>query len=319
MACRDRPEARGDGIIERYFSLVSGFGLDVSLLEDRVPLLLAAACLLRLREAGSPDELVRSTLAASSAIETHPGWLEIHGRSLRLVLAAILVANQLDPVRFVTERSGLFKSFESLEVDRSPVHRSLAMLALRLTGGDTPIQHGQINRVQSVYLQISGRHPMIADARLLAVCGLLIARGDASELLGRRVNAVYRLLRRRAGLSWGLPLLSASTVLATSAFEPEAIATRVRELAQALRYAGLTTGESTYEEIAVLTLLALPVGRIAERVRRYQSRIEAHFGWREFVPIAFVLAVDLLLADCVTTDPRLGALVDLKLALDVIA
>jgi hypothetical protein len=268
---RGSPTRAPAELVSRYAELEGAFELDLAEFGHRGPYRLAAACLLRFPDELAPTELAARTLATSGAIARHPAWLGAQGPALRLVLAAILVAHDRSATAFVDELGGLHDAMESARVHYSPVHRTLAVLALRLgvselrasdpyrESRERELSEADVVALQAVYAAIRSHHFWLTNERLVPICGYLAPLGQEPAALGRKTTSIYSALRKRPKLRRGRPLLAAAATLASSELEPDAVSERVTELDAKLPSIGVEIGVREYGKLAALALLALPV------------------------------------------------------------
>ncbi len=160
-------------------------------------------------------------------------------------------------------------------------HIVAAMLVRRGLEIDQPLE--QVDRVRGLFRaeklkmrEILARwkkdHPWLTGIGDYPMAALYAARGVSPETIGHRVESIYQALRRERQSS-GDSLQLASHLLAISDLDPTQAARSFAGLRRALKAAGIRTGSSQYDEVALLVLMEDDPSAVAERMAGAVARL----------------------------------------------
>ncbi len=300
--------------LARYRELYAALAEPASWLSDKVPLRLAAVCLLT--TPGDAALLAASLRRRDADLRVRLGWLSSVAPSVRLLLSAQMVKYGDDPDAFVDEVERVREMFRAVELRRSSVYEAVAVLVLRRVNAGGPISLAQVERLRDIYNAMKHHHWFLTGPEDLPACAVLVGRPEDPATIGAGTDAIYRALHERADLWRGNSLQTAANLLYLAGVEPTTIAERYALLLAGFREAGTRIGQGEYDELAILCFLARPVERIVSVVAEFRERLrEGTFtpGKAE----ALNLAASLAFVQLAGQDGDLGQIADAKLLLDM--
>lgn len=300
--------------LARFIELHTALDSERKWLHDRVPLRLAAVCLIT--TPGPADSLAAATRRRDADLRARFGWLTGVTAPISLLFAAQMVKYGDNPEAFVDEVERVRGMFRAVDLRRGGVYEALAVLVLRQFLGGKPIELPHVERLRDIYEAMKRHHWFLTGPEDFPACAMLVGRDEDAATIGAGTDAIYRALHDRAHLWRGDPLQTAANVLYLSGVEPATIADRFALLLAGFREAGVRIGQEQYDELAILCFLAWPVERIVASVLGFREQLLAALPWVG-KPTALSLASSLAFVRVSGSDGALGPLADAKLLLDM--
>ena len=301
--------------LARFAEIYAALDTESTWLGDKVPLRLAAVCLIT--TPGEPGHLASATRRRDADMRSGLGWLSSVTSAVRMLIAAQLVKHGDDPVTFIDEVERVRALFRAAKVRRDAVYETLAVLVLRrVLGEHQRIEASHIERFHAIYEAMKRRHWLLTGPEDFPACAMLLARTEDPEAIGAGTDAIYQALHRQADLWRGDALQTAANVLYLSGVEPAIIAERFAQLMAGFRTGGARIGQEQYDELAILCFLPWPLERIVETVMDFRAQLlatQAGIGKDG----ALNLAASLAFIRIAGQDSALGPLADAKLLLDM--
>ena len=209
---------------------------------------------------------------AANRIKKKAGAFGTLNSPTRHIVAAMLVRRGLEidqPLEQVDRVRGLFRA-EKLK--RGGIHEALAALLLVLQAGEREVDVWTVRRMREILARWKKDHPWLTGIGDYPMAALYAARGVSPETIGHRVESIYQALRRERQSS-GDSLQLASHLLAISDLDPTQAARSFAGLRRALKAAGIRTGSSQYDEVALLVLMEDDPSAVAERMAGAVARL----------------------------------------------
>lgn len=307
----------GDGAfdpLERFAELHGALEEERTWAGDKVPLRLAAACLIT--TPGEAGDLASVTRSHDAALRRRIGWFSTVSGSVRILIAAQIVKHGDDPDLYYDEVERVRAMFRAARLRQGNVYEFLAVLVLRRVLGGRPIEVGHVERFRAIYEAMKRHHWWLTGPDDFPACAMLVARDEDPAAIGAGTDAVYQALHQRADLWRGEALQTAANVLYLSGAAPLEIADRFALLVAGFRAAGVRIGQQQYDELAILCFVPWPVERVIEVVLEFRERLRASVRWL-FKADALNLAASLAFIRLAGADGSLGPLADAKLLLDM--
>ncbi|MCY1060344.1 DUF4003 family protein [Nannocystis sp. SCPEA4] len=298
--------------LARFDELLTALDAGRGWMQDKVAIRLAAITLLV--TPGDAKRIAASTRTASAVLGERLGWFSGVDESVRLVIAAQLVKADDYADAFVDELERVRGMFRADGLRRGGVYEVLAVLVLRRLFGTIEPEH--VERLHNIYDAMKAHHWWLTGPEDFPACAMLSARPEEPAAIGTGTDAIYKALHEQAGLSRGDPLQTAAHILYLGGVEAPVIVERFSGLLTAFRAAGAKIGTSEYDEVAILSFVALPAATIVATVRELEAGLRARLKWlgeRD----ALSLGASLAFVRLVGASGELGALADAKLLLDM--
>jgi hypothetical protein len=299
--------------LARFAELYAALEAHRRVLQDRVPLRLAAICLLT--TPGPADQLALATRRIDAALDRRISWYHAFSESVRIVIAAQLHKHDDDPDSYMDEVVRVRSLFRAVGLRQGGAYEFLAVLVLRRVLA-RPVDRADVERFQAIYEALKRHHWWLTGPEDFPACAMLVARPEAPANIGAGTDAIYRALHRRADLWRGDPLQTAANVLYLADVPADELAERFALLMTGFRGRGVTIGQDQYDELAVLCFLAWPVDKIVEVVAEFRDRMRSTLPWLGRAD-ALSLAANLAFVRLAGRDGLLGSLADLKPLLDM--
>lgn len=247
-----------------------------------------------------PAETARLIAAAAQVLRERSGWYSDLSTSQRFVVAAVLVADGIDPLRFLHELDADHGIFRDLEVRHGGHYETLAILILRHLDQGRPLARWRVERLKLLYEGLKGYHWWLTGPDDLPACACLTAVPGDPDRVAAVVDQHYRQLHHR-GFARGNHLLIASSLLALGGREPGDAVERFAAIAESLGRAEASVWHQDYEAIAMLAMLDQEPDLVASRHREVLTRFAALqpplAGQAAINLAAHLVAIDLLRSD----------------------
>jgi hypothetical protein len=299
---------------ERFIALDAALEALRGVFADQAPQRLAAIALVLIDE--PPETLAAQIHALSEALGKALPWYSAVTPQFLMVLAAV-VRRRGDEVPALTEQSAAVGELMRQHGMRwAPSQSLISAIALRMQLGAAPISPALIDRMREIWDHMRRHHPWLTGADDWPSCALLATRPGTPAELALRAHEIYEALREHAGGRRGQSLQAASNMLALVDATPTQLAERYAELRAGFEAADISVSYSTYADVAGLCLLPRAAKSVVEMVVHDHARLCEHLRWHEQF-YAFGCACNLALIHAAARDEQLGALVDVKLLLDI--
>ena len=301
--------------LARFTEIHAALDVERKWLGDKVPLRLAAVCLIT--TPGEPALLASATRRRDADLRSGLGWLCNVTGAVRMLIAAQMVKHGDDPVTFIDEVERVRALMRAAKVRRDAVYETLAVLVLRrVLGPQQRIEAAHIDRFHAIYEAMKRHHWFLTGPEDYPACAMLLARDEDPETIGDGTDAIYKALHDRADMSRGDALQTAANVLYLAGVEPTVIADRFAQMTNGFRDGGARIGQEQYDELAILCFLAWPVERVIETVLGFRTQLLETQKWIG-KDSALNLAASLAFIRIAGQDSALGPLADAKLLLDM--
>lgn len=300
--------------LARFVELHAALEAERSWADDKVPLRLAAVCLIT--TPGEAVALASTTRRHEAALGQRLGWFSTVSRSVRILIAAQIVKHGDDPDLYYGEVERVRAMFRAAGLRSGHVYEFLAVLVLRRVLGGQAITAAHVERFRAIYEEMKRHHWWLTGPDDFPACAMLVGRDEDPATIGAGTHAIYEALHERADLWRGDPLQTAANVLYLSNMSPVEIAERFALLVAGFREGGARIGQQQYDELAILCFLPWPVERVVEVVLGFRARMRDAVRWL-FKADALNLAASLAFVRLAGADGNLGPLADAKLLLDM--
>ncbi|MEM6990138.1 MAG: DUF4003 family protein [Myxococcota bacterium] len=298
---------------DRFAELYAAFDADRGMLGDRMPLRYAAVTML-----ASPHpaaELAATVRAQDKQLADNLGWFSNIGGSIRIMIAALLVKSGDSAPAFLAEAQRVQTLFRAAKIRRGSIYEVIAILVMRIRSG-APIRDEDVDRFKAIYEELKRYHWFLTGPDDFPACAILVGQPGTPEVIGAKIEAIYRALHKHSDLWRGESLQTAANILYLSGLEPMEIAERFRKITEAFRAAGVRIGQAEYDEVAILCFLARPVEGIVKSVVDGRDRMRANLkGVTK--SMAFSLGTSIAFVRLVAGHENLGPLADAKVLIDM--
>ena len=300
--------------LERFVALHDALDAGRGWFGDRVPLRYAAVTLLTTD--GEPEPLAASVRQMHEALAGRLGFWSGVAPPVRMLLASQLVKHGDSAEAFIAELDRIREQFRAAGVRRGGVYEVLGVLVLRRVLRGQPVESEHVARFKAIYSELKRHHWFLTGPDDYPACAMLVGQPGEPRVIGDEIEAVYQALRTDAALWSGEALQTAANVLYLTHMAPTEVAGRFAELAAGFKAAGYRVRQPDYDEIAVLCFLATPADKIIATVMGYLHQMRDRLSWVS-KRMGLSLAASLAFVRLVDGDPRLGAVADAKLLLDM--
>lgn len=301
--------------LTRFAELHQALDAERTWLQDKVPLRLAAVCLIT--TPGDPTELAAAIRRNDAALSARVNWLNsVLSDSVRILIAAQLVKHGDEPDRYLDEVERVRAMFRAADLRQGYSYEYLAVLVLRQVLGGRAVESHHVDRFRAIYQAMKRYHWFLTGPEDFPACAMFVGRPADPAEIGAGTDAMYRALHEHADLWRGEQLQTAANVLYLGGLAPREAAERFALLMTAFRAAGARVGINQYDELAILCFLPWPVEKIVEVVMQFHDHLRGTVSWLGKAE-ALSLAVGLAFTRLAGSERALGPLADAKLLLDM--
>jgi hypothetical protein len=257
--------------------------------------------------------LVERLEGAADELKANAGWSSPLKSSIRYPLAALILKKGARVSAVHGRVREVREAFRERKMPKGGLHEILAALILALHHGGGRVPVGSIDRVQRILSSWKEDHPWLTGKDDYPMAALHAVRDEGVEEGTRRVEAIYRALRK-AGFRRGNQLQLASHMLAVGSGGPDRAARRFGALVKAFRDRSWRTTTSRYDEVAILCLCPGSPTELAREVLATMKRLREAARPRPSKDIAFSLATGIVLAARARQQAGLAAAGDIAAA-----
>jgi hypothetical protein len=210
---------------------------------------------------GGPEEVAERIHVIADGLRAHAPWWSALQSPLRYVIAALAVQSGDDPKAFEAEIQRLQELYRALHIRRGDIHEIVSMVLLRIGAHRQPVGVERVRRFHELYRQLKSRHWWLTGPHDLSACAVLIDLPGTPEAIGELVEHLYGALRSE-GFARGFHLETAAHILALADEPVDAAIARFRNLSKHMTVAVGSHGPISYDAVAVLSLLRVPMERV---------------------------------------------------------
>ncbi|MFQ5411532.1 MAG: DUF4003 family protein [Phycisphaerae bacterium] len=248
-------------------------------------------------------------------IKAESGWFGPLNTNLRFIVGAMLLLHGDSAADFLTEVKRVRELFRDADLRRAGIYETMAILILRIQAEKRPVNVEAVTRFRAIYEEMKHHHWWLTGPDDFPACAILTGQQAEPVQIGRDIEAIYQALRDQ-DFSRGDPLQTAANILYLSRLSPEEIALRYGGLAAGFKNAGVSIWQSDYDELAILSFLDHPPGRIVEHVLRHREVMES-LKPKPDRSLTFNLAASTTFLELVRLDADLKTVTDAKALLDM--
>ena len=267
---RPLPEIPPDPL-ERFIAIGAALEKSRGWTEAALPFRFASAALVTTR--GSPDEIARGVRAVADDLKARAGWFGPMRSSIRFLVAAILLRNDIDPASFDAACSEINDGVRARKLRRNRSHCLLAALIL-VNNEQQRLDPARLDRMAEVFRAMKKHHPWITNSGDYAPCALLATTEIGVPEMMERIETAYEGLRQR-GYSRGDRLQRASHLMFFNPVEDRVAIDRFDALFHAFKQHGLWMHGGDYDEMAVLSFVDAPPDNVVGCVLDHREKIAA--------------------------------------------
>ena len=242
-------------------------------------------------------------------------WFGRLDSRLRFIVAAMLLGHGDNARSFLKEVKRVRGMFRRAGLRRAAVYETMAILILRMHAERARIADTTIHRFKAVYEEMKRHHWWLTGPDDFPACAILTGQAGTPTHIGQDIEDIYQSLRA-AGFSTGDPLQTAANILYLAGLGARETARRYRKLADGFRKNRVAIWQSDYDELAILTFLDHPPGRVVKRVLENREAMTS-LRPRPDRSLTFNLAASITFLELVRVDRSLKVVTDVKALLDM--
>lgn len=234
---------------------------------------------------------------------------------LRFIVATILLAHDDKARVFLKEVKRARGMFREAGLRRGGVYETMAILILRMHAQQTPITKTTIRRFKAIYEEMKRHHWWLTGPDDFPACAILTGQQESPGRILETIEYLYQSLRSQ-GFSTGDPLQTAANILYLSRLDKSKAAHRYQSLAERFRNNKVAIWQSDYDELAILTFLDHPPGRVVDHVLKNREAMKT-IRPKPDRSLTFNLAASITFLELVRVNRNLKVITDVKALLDM--